>query len=312
MTLSSIFFSDGNSLNLLLTTTLVRTTGSHMEQLDVLKKSIRNSLGSENPAYLQLRRGYWQVRNQALLLRKLWMRRNFDPSRIFLNLGGGLFMQPNWRVLDYCSEYYPLRSSLLDYNVNLEIEEKLPFDSNSVEVIYSSHCLEHLQRSITPRLFREIHRVLRPGGWLRLTVPDSDMAYFAYLRGDYDFFGIEGPSSPPLAQAFLGFFSAGPFDKGATEQLNQDIQTLTKTEFLDRYCPATVDRNTIDYSHHVNWFNAEKVRSLAISAGFEDSRIWKSGYKQSQSPMLRGPGFDENIPHCSLYMEMEKCGDDSH
>lgn len=51
----------------------------------------------------------------------------------------------------------------------------IPLPNASAEVIYSSHMLEHLDRH-TARLFlAECHRVLRPGGWLRLVVPDIAM-----------------------------------------------------------------------------------------------------------------------------------------
>jgi predicted SAM-dependent methyltransferase len=52
---------------------------------------------------------------------------------------------------------------------NLEI-----FADGSVDLIYSCHMLEHLPRTTVPKVLAEWHRVLRPGGTLRLAVPDFE------------------------------------------------------------------------------------------------------------------------------------------
>jgi SAM-dependent methyltransferase len=50
----------------------------------------------------------------------------------------------------------------------------LPFGNGSVDVIYSSHMLEHLDREEAREFLAEAHRVLRPGGWIRIVVPDLE------------------------------------------------------------------------------------------------------------------------------------------
>lgn len=54
----------------------------------------------------------------------------------------------------------------------LDVRERLPFATGSYEAIYASHLLEHLYLDDALRLLRECLRVLRPGGTLRLVVPD--------------------------------------------------------------------------------------------------------------------------------------------
>lgn len=51
----------------------------------------------------------------------------------------------------------------------------------SVDVIYNCHVLEHFKRRETLRVLLEWHRVLRPGGVLRIAVPDFSALCDVYL-----------------------------------------------------------------------------------------------------------------------------------
>ena len=52
--------------------------------------------------------------------------------------------------------------------------DKLPFETASVDFVYSEHFFEHLFFDEASDLFRELHRVLKTGGVVRTVVPDSD------------------------------------------------------------------------------------------------------------------------------------------
>lgn len=58
------------------------------------------------------------------------------------------------------------------------------FASNSVDEIYASHVLEHLGHSEARAALREWTRVLKPGGRIRIAVPDIDYIIHAYVNGD--------------------------------------------------------------------------------------------------------------------------------
>ena len=58
--------------------------------------------------------------------------------------------------------------------VQLDLVRRLPYGDNSVDAIYSSHTFEHLYHTDALALMRECHRVLRPGGVLRLALPDAE------------------------------------------------------------------------------------------------------------------------------------------
>lgn len=51
----------------------------------------------------------------------------------------------------------------------------LPFRDQSFTFVFSEHFFEHLFMDEAFELFRECHRVLRPGGVMRTVVPDADL-----------------------------------------------------------------------------------------------------------------------------------------
>jgi len=65
----------------------------------------------------------------------------------------------------------------------------LPLLSESCDVVYSSHMLEHLDRSEANKFIKEAYRVLRPGGIIRIAVPDIKKQVEQYIEsGDADAF----------------------------------------------------------------------------------------------------------------------------
>jgi predicted SAM-dependent methyltransferase len=63
-----------------------------------------------------------------------------------------------------------------------DILRPLPFPDNRFDGIFSEHCLEHLEQEQLDRLLRDMLRVLRPGGTVRLVVPDLGKYVDAYVR----------------------------------------------------------------------------------------------------------------------------------
>ena len=67
--------------------------------------------------------------------------------------------------------------------------KRIPLADDSVEVLYSSHMLEHLDRVEAKRFLDEARRVLTPDGIIRLAVPDIKTLVQKYVDdGDADSF----------------------------------------------------------------------------------------------------------------------------
>ena len=57
---------------------------------------------------------------------------------------------------------------------------------SSIAYAVSVHALQEIPMADLVSTLRELRRVLKPGGVLRLCVPDLDKAVAAYQRGDRD------------------------------------------------------------------------------------------------------------------------------
>src|SRR5206468_6458028 len=58
----------------------------------------------------------------------------------------------------------------------------IPFPDDTFEVVYHSHVLEHFPREGAREFLRECLRVLKPGGILRVVVPDLEVLARTYLH----------------------------------------------------------------------------------------------------------------------------------
>jgi predicted SAM-dependent methyltransferase len=91
-----------------------------------------------------------------------------------LNIGCGATHHPDWINLDVSSS----DPSVLPVDIN----NGLPFSSDSITVCYSSHLLEHLNKDDARYFLAECMRVLNSRGVLRLAVPDLEGIAREYLR----------------------------------------------------------------------------------------------------------------------------------
>jgi len=113
---------------------------------------------------------------------------NVDAS---LNAMAAAWPRPAHRVLyrlSGASQYYASNEycDLLERHrfVHHDAAYGLPFADNSADFIYSSHFLEHLFKDEAQRVLRESLRALKPGGIVRICVPDLAHAVALYTGGD--------------------------------------------------------------------------------------------------------------------------------
>lgn len=91
----------------------------------------------------------------------------------YLNIGCGVYPVPAMVNLDW--HWCP------GVDVCWDLRRPLPFPDDRFKGIYSEHCIDGLPpRAFTPNL-REMHRVLRPGGVLRIIFCDAEFYIDAYV-----------------------------------------------------------------------------------------------------------------------------------
>jgi len=73
-------------------------------------------------------------------------------------------------------------------DVVADIRAGLPLPDNAFDCVVSIHALPELPYSDLDHALQELRRVLRPGGVLRLGLPDLQRALDAYLNKDIDYF----------------------------------------------------------------------------------------------------------------------------
>lgn len=56
------------------------------------------------------------------------------------------------------------------------------FENGSVDLIYACHILEHFDKHEYPKILEDWYALLKPGGILRLSVPDFDMVLDHYTE----------------------------------------------------------------------------------------------------------------------------------
>ncbi|WP_247874362.1 methyltransferase domain-containing protein [Azospirillum sp. TSH58] len=97
-----------------------------------------------------------------------------NPARpLLLNIGCGERFHDDWVNMDVMPYSYAVLAH--------DAAAGLPFLDGTFDAVYHSHVLEHLSPAAVPAFLRECRRVLKPGGTLRIAVPDLEAACRAYL-----------------------------------------------------------------------------------------------------------------------------------
>ena len=97
-----------------------------------------------------------------------------------LNWGCGASGVPGWVNSD--------RKEGPGIDVSADIEDGLPFESESFDYAVAIHALPEVPYDDLVPVLEELRRVLKRGGVLRVALPDLEKGVAAYHRGDRDYF----------------------------------------------------------------------------------------------------------------------------
>ena len=237
---------------------------------------------------------------------------NTSKSEIRINIGSGGFIYNDWVCLDYPgkSRYYKTIQGFYEKEFrSIDLCEegvRLPFSDGSVASIYSSHTLEHLDRSSLEGLFREVARVLTKQGVCRLSLPDTRKELKA-LRRYYEKFGIDRRYMKMVDDICYHVFSPSRVLSFADKQLilvkanfdGRKIADLCCKEYglSELFSPETPE-------YHLSYIDIDVLESLSSKYGLEvyEKLRWDSSDDSMVNPFI----FDVTEPHLSFYAELVK------
>lgn len=246
-------------------------------------------------------------------------------ERLFFNIGAGSFEHPMWTNIDYATEHYKnvQKSPFIHYD--LMAKKPLPIENNTAEIVYSSHTIEHVTDEAVRNMLLESYRILKKGGGIRLTAPDANLAYGAYVRQDIKYWywvdwyskknSWERLYTIPLCKASIhqlfihGFASQlceididdSPTKKFSDIEIYEKFISSPNVKTLS-YFTSLCKFNADHPGNHINWWTHDKLIFFMKEAGFNNPYI--SGYGQSAFSPLRDTNyFDNTHPKISLYVE---------
>jgi predicted SAM-dependent methyltransferase len=225
----------------------------------------------------------------TLSLSKTIAQKPFVPKTetVKLNFGPG----PHWKKPDedwYAVDIDPV---LGDVVVDFSKFERLPMKDESVECVYGSHVFEHMSIFSAPRIFVEIHRVLRKGGVLRIVLPDAEKSIREYLAGNAAFrlFARRRERAKQAEGKDLTLF----------ECMKEDFVSASgQQDLLGRYALA-----------HQNAWDYESIVSDLCRSGFCAEKIARSKFSGSGFPYFSFEGRQQSEAdedYRSLYVEAVK------
>jgi SAM-dependent methyltransferase len=164
------------------------------------------------------------------------------------------------------------------------------------------------------KMFEEAYRILRPGGFFRVTTPNAPMFWNSFIEDDkslwlYTFDGHEVfRRLHTIKEALVDYFASQlSIDEEELKRVVADPRSEgTMEEVLDFYISLCTDeRQRINPGGHMNWWSAEKLINLMDKVGFNN--CYESQYGQSRCPVMRNVTyFDNTHPHISVFVEAQK------
>ena len=129
-------------------------------------------------------------------------------------------------------------------DLTCDISQGLPLETDSIDYAVSVHALPEVPLDRIVPVLAELRRVIKPGGILRLVLPDLIKGVRAYERGDRDYFLVP----------------------------DEDAQSLG----------AKLVTQLIWYGYSRTVFTADFVEEMLRKAGF--SRVEHCAYRQTSGP----------------------------
>jgi predicted SAM-dependent methyltransferase len=107
----------------------------------------------------------------------------------------------------------------LNFDLELDIRHKLPFDANSVDCIFAEHVIEHVTHQEAFNFIENCYDILRPGGKIRICVPSVNLIYSEYTDRYGQFVSLFTQQEPTAKNAVKAILFQHGHQSAWNEQL---------------------------------------------------------------------------------------------
>lgn len=210
-------------------------------------------------------------------------REDMSPYIAFLRAAKGLSAMPAWQAR--LAQRLQAGEDLA-FRVH-DLRNGLPFATSSVDRIYLGQVIEHLNPLYeAPQLLEECHRVLRPGGIVRIATPDLDLLVVAYINSLGE--KVFGPDQNRTLQDFEREQPAFYKDALPADQLSYIL------------FGAAGPKSTWDhYEGHMHVYSPATIERALRNAGFATVRFYPPDNPQSDDAAL-AETIDNGLSHSLL------------
>ena len=232
-------------------------------------------------------------------------------KRQFYNIGAGIFNHPAWTNIDHYSDRY--KQNYVHLDVDLENYDALPIENDSAYAVYSSHTVEHISMKAAEKMLEETHRILKPGGFFRVTTPNASLFWKSLVDNDkylwkYLFLDQAYSENRSVKEMLIDYFASQiSLDETLLEKVVNDKKSEGRMEdvldFFISFC--NIEKQKLHPEGHMNWWSTEKMSALLKKAGFDE--VYESQFGQSRCPVMKNiTYFDNTHPNISLFVEARK------
>jgi predicted SAM-dependent methyltransferase len=219
-----------------------------------------------------------------------------------LNVGCGSYEISGYVSVDFYTEHYYTNKKFNRVHYDMRNDD-LPFKSESVDTIYCSHVIEHIETIYVSRFFEKSFRVLKKGGVLRIACPDSLFLFRA--AKEFPEYYCWHPMYNKVDDAMSCFV-----DEVATHRVHLRNYGLKKSileydyDALMKNLREAGEFVAKNPGRHINNWDFKRLKKYGNSAGF--LTIIESKNKASCCPELQGADMDLSHPEMSLYADFVK------
>lgn len=211
--------------------------------------------------------------------------RRLADGRALVNLGSSAQVAPGWNNVDFSwlvrlgrhrrlcrllnrvgllnQARYERILRLDAHGICWDLRRGIPFPDWTFDGVYHSHVLEHIDRDDAPGFLRECFRVLKPGGLLRVVVPD-----FEKLARDYLDVVARLPDGARMAEHT---FAVGEM---IDQMVVRSPRHRAREKALVRIVESLVVGNTDEAGILHRWmYDRFSAGQLLLDAGFVDIQV---------------------------------------